>query len=256
MMHDSKNGKNGSEKGSYDDENEDNSSREDNVISFAALRKREKQRGESLSGKPKYPPLINLPPVTQSLILINVIILGAMMLASNELKAWIYMNFGYIPSHFTGEMPFTSPFQYLSPITHMFLHGGLFHIFMNAAMLAAFGTLVEKTYGSTRYLSFYFACGLLGALGHTIVMPYSVSPVIGASGAISGLFAANIVILQRLGQLGQGKYGLWPIIAIWCGISFLFAWAGGANIGDIAWAAHLGGFLGAFVLLRIPYFRI
>ena len=86
--------------------------------------------------------------------------------------------------------------------------------------------------------------------------PFSAAPVVGASGAISGLFAPILIILQRAGAMGQGKYGLWPIIIMWCGVSFLFAWAGGAGIGDIAWAAHLGGFLGAFALMRIPYFKI
>jgi membrane associated rhomboid family serine protease len=127
---------------------------------------------------------------------------------------------------------------------------------MNIGMLAAFGAMAEKVYGPKPFIAFYICAGLMGALGHLIVEPFSQIPVVGASGALSGLFAVVIVFLQRMGQMGQGKYGLWPIIGIWCGISFLFAWAGGAGVGDIAWAAHLGGFLGGFALLRLPYFRI
>ena len=147
--------------------------------------------------------------------------------------------------------------NYLSPLTHMFLHSGWLHIGMNMAMLAAFGTGVEKVYGAQRFLAFYLLCGLCGVAVHLAFYHDSVSPMVGASGAISGLFAAVLIVLQRAGQLPNTKYGIMPFVALWIGISVVFAFMGGAaGAGNIAWTAHIGGFLGGFALMCLKAFRL
>lgn len=236
--------------------------REDNIISFADLRRREKEEKQAeekaarQAAKAAHPPMINLPRLTKWLIIINLLIFAITEFGGRDIKIWAFMNLGFIPARFTGHADFDLFINALSPLTHMFLHAGWLHIGMNVAMFAAFGAGVEKAFGMQRFLAYYLACGLIGAIGHALLDPASTLPVVGASGAISGLFAAILIVLQKAGALGQGKYGLWPFIALWCFISFLFAAAGGMGIGDIAWAAHLGGFLGGFALMRLKYFRV
>jgi membrane associated rhomboid family serine protease len=266
MMQDSNNDdnrdepkKNGHLNGSSSEDN--NATESDNIVSFSEIRQREKEkqreRDHAKRHKNENPPMINLPPVTKILIIANIIIFGALQLLGRDTEIWAFMNFGFIPAMFAGITDFNSLFNALSPVSHMFLHSGWLHIGMNVAMLAAFGAGVEKAYGRQRYIAFYISCGVIGAFGHALLDPSSTAPVVGASGAISGLFAAILIILQKAGGLGQGKYGLWPFIGLWCGISFLFAaMGGGLGVGNIAWAAHLGGFLGGFALMRLKYFRV
>lgn len=261
MMQDSKNDDEKTLNGAANPEDRPKEKSKDNVVSFSDLRQKDRRKEpeghNNASTKPAHPPMINLPAVTKILIILNVIIFAIMQFLSRDAEIWVLLNFGFIPSMFAGITEFNSIYNALSPITHMFLHSGFLHIGMNVAMLAAFGAGVEQAYGAQRYLAFYIACGLIGALAHAVLDPSSMAPVVGASGAISGLFAAILIILQRAGGLGQGKYGLWPFIALWCGLSFLFAFTGGGlGMGNIAWAAHLGGFLGGFALMRLKYFRI
>ena len=90
-----------------------------------------------------------------------------------------------------------------------------------------------------------------------IIHPFSGFPVIGASGAESGLFAAILILLQRQGQLPTGKYGIWPFAAFWIILSVVLGFVGGQLMGgEIAWAAHLGGFIAGFALLKLNYFRV
>lgn len=176
---------------------------------------------------------------------------------SDELHGYILFNYGYIPAIWTGQSPYGFDFNALiSPVTYIFLHGGFMHIVMNAAMLMAFGAGIEQWMGSKRFLQFFFLCGLFAVAVETLIHPFSNTPVIGASGAESGLFAAILVLLQQQGRLPTGKYGIWPFAAFWIGLSVLFGLVGGTLAGgQIAWAAHLGGFIGGFVLLKTRHFR-
>lgn len=248
------------------------------VVSFADLRRRQQGKDNAgpaaarpqkrrypqiiyggrpldAQGKPVHPPMINLPPMVKAIVLLNIAVFAVMLLPFLPSKYDLYILFGLIPARYTGAAEFGGWTSAVAPLTHMFIHSGWLHIIMNVTMLMAFGAGVEKTYGAKRFLLFYLLCGLIGAACHVGVYPASVVPVVGASGAISGLFAAILIILQRLGAMGQGKYGLLPPIAVWIGISLLFALLNGFGVGEIAWAAHLGGFIGGFLLVRLPYFR-
>ncbi|GEM_PF-253601 len=210
--------------------------------------------GQTTDGQ--HPPMINLPPMVKALLAANIGVFLLMMLPFMPSKILLVMDFGFVPARYTGTAEFGGWRGVVAPLSHMFLHSGWLHIIMNVSMLMAFGAGVEKMYGSTRFLLFYLGCGLFGVLAHLAIYPDSLNPVIGASGAISGLFAAVLIMLQGMGGLGNGRFGLLPVVGVWIGISVLFAAMNGFGVGEIAWAAHLGGFIGGFALLRLPYFKI
>jgi membrane associated rhomboid family serine protease len=208
--------------------------------------------------KPPQQPFINLPVATKTLLIIMIVVYAGIALFANDMdKAYIYLNYGYIPAIWTGNSPYEFDFNaFLSPMTYIFLHANIMHIMMNGAMLMAFGAGVEQWMGTKKFLIFFFLCGLAAVMVETVIYPYSTNPVIGASGAESGLFAAILVLLQSQGRLPTGKYGIWPFAAFWIGLSVLFGFIGGAMMGgQIAWAAHLGWFIAGFVLLKMKYFR-
>jgi membrane associated rhomboid family serine protease len=222
-----------------------------NIVDF---KKAEKQP----EPKPPREPFINLPPITKYLlILILAIHLVITFLISQEDLGWVIFNLGFTPAMWTGQSPY--PFDIyaaVSPLTYIFLHGGWTHILMNCAMLMAFGAGIEQWMGARKFLIFFILCGILAIIAETIIHPFSINPVIGASGALSGLFAAVLILLQSQGKLPTGKYGIWPFAAFWVGISLLFGLIGGSLAGgQIAWAAHLGGFIAGFLLLRLRYFK-
>ncbi len=139
--------------------------------------------------------------------------------------------------------------------TSMFLHGGWFHILSNMWVLLIFGDNVEDRLGGTRYLIFYLLSGVAAALLEAFILPTSLVPTIGASGAIAGVLGAYLVLYPR-----AKIASLVPILFIFTIIdipAFLFlpiwfvsqlfsGWLtlqGTAAAGGVAWWAHVGGFL-------------
>src|SRR5690606_4715677 len=114
----------------------------------------------------------------------------------------------------------------------------------------AFGSGLEKWLGSRRMLILFFASGLFGVAAHFILNIGSEYPLIGASGGLSGFFAAAIVMLNRGQREMGGRVGILPFALIWIGLSSGLGMLGGPDGSMIAWAAHVGGFLGGFVILK------
>jgi membrane associated rhomboid family serine protease len=195
-------------------------------------------------------PIINLPYLTKmlmgGLILIHIIITYALPEPAME---WVYLHLGFIPGRFTGTLDFDW-FAPITPLTHMFIHASWVHLGINTAMLAALGSGVERWLGARRMGIFFILCGLCGALVHMALNFYSPYPVIGASGGLSGLFAAAMVMINRGNPEMGGRFGMLPLILIWIGITIGFGMMGSPEGHDIAWAAHVGGFLGGFIVLK------
>jgi membrane associated rhomboid family serine protease len=200
---------------------------------------------------PPSEPLINMPPYTKYLLGILIAIHLVVVFLLNEAQThWVYIHLGFIPGRFTGAALF-EPLALLTPFTHLLLHGSWLHLAMNTIMLLAFGAGIEKWIGGKKMIAFFILCGLFGMAAHFALNFNSYQPVIGASGGLSGLFAAALVMLNRRnGAMARGKYGLLPLIALWVGISVLFGMMGSPDGADIAWAAHVGGFLGGFAVLK------
>lgn len=195
--------------------------------------------------------MINLPRTTKILAASFLVIhIAVSFLLSSEQQYWVFTHFGFVPGRYTGTVPFDVT-AIAAPFTYMFLHGGWSHVLLNTVMTAAFGTGAERLMGPRRMLVFFVLCSLAAALAQLAVTPFSDAPVIGASGGLSGLFAAIILVMQKMGMGGQGRYGIWPFVGLWVVITVLLGSMSGApGGGNVAWVAHLGGFLAGFLLLR------
>ncbi|NQZ14031.1 MAG: rhomboid family intramembrane serine protease [Alphaproteobacteria bacterium] len=232
-----------------DDKNNDEN---DNVVEFKKPLKKHKPEEKHSAAKDQnnHPPLINLPPLTQYLLIAIVTIHVILtFLISDELANKIYLDWGFIPARFSGDLPF-EPLFILSPLTHMLLHASWIHIAMNGVMFMAFGAGVERWLGAQKMLFILIISGFVGIAVQYILDPSSIYPVIGASGGLSGLFAAALIMINRL-QGNANPYGIWPFIILWIVISVLFGMAGSPDGNSIAWAAHVGGFLGGFAALKM-----
>jgi membrane associated rhomboid family serine protease len=191
--------------------------------------------------------MINLPPVTTALLVANVAVHVARLLLSPDLDDALVELFGLVPARYT-EAGGWSWLDLVDPVTYQFLHGSVMHLAMNMLALLAFGAGIERRLGGARMLVFFLVCGIAGAAAHILVYPSSTDPVIGASGAISGLFGGILVLQRRMGMGGGGR--LWLVVAIWIAVIVVTGQAGipGQQGMLIAWVAHLGGFVAGLLL--------
>lgn len=241
--------------------NEDNSEKSETVIKFPTLAERDrhmrkqreeearaqkaKQRARAASRAANDVPFLNLNRITPfvkyftaAILLVHTVIF---LFLSYPARHDVFIYAGFIPANFTntlGALPWYAPITFFS---HVFIHGSWMHLIFNTVMLLAMGILFERSYGTRATAIFFFACALGGALLQLALTPYSTSPVIGASGGISGLFAAGMMILNDRGQMGKiGKYGAWPVLGFWLGFMLIAGFLSGENT---AWQAHIGGFI-------------
>lgn len=222
------------------------------IVHFPTLAERDRmrraqQKAERKAGRE---PLLNLPPVTKAMVLVFLgIHIAIQLLAGPEQQYWIYEHFGFVPGVYTGYGTF-GWYALAGPLTYMVLHGSWVHVLLNSVMMMAFGTGAERWMGGRRMAVFFVLCSLASALIHFALNADSTNPVIGASGGISGLFAAMLLMMQAMGMGGVGRYGIWPFVVLWIGISMIFGFTGGPDGSTVAWAAHIGGFLAGFVFLK------
>jgi len=192
------------------------------------------------------------PVVNTLLILTNVIVfLFQLTLTPSQYKAFVMSN-ATIPSHINGFLAGHVSFEmaFVPLLTSMFLHSGLLHIAGNMLFLWIFGDNVEDYFGHFPYLLFYLLCGVGSDVMHIIFNFHSSLPALGASGAISGVMGAYIILYPRARVLTLVVVFFLPIPAfIILGYWFLLQFVagvssvGGAATGGVAWWAHIGGFL-------------
>jgi rhomboid family protein len=192
---------------------------------------------------------INLPPALMWLIGINVAIQLLRTLLGDEADQALVLQFGLVPAAYSGGGHDLLA-QVAAPLTYQFLHGGWMHLIINMVSLAAFGAPVERLLGARRFVLFYLSAGLVAGLVHVVLFPESVDPVIGASGAISGVFGAVLMLMRYVGSLTS----LLPVAAIWIGLNIFFGLLGGtpgAAGEQVAWTAHIGGFVYGLAAIRL-----
>jgi membrane associated rhomboid family serine protease len=148
--------------------------------------------------------------------------------------------------------------------THMFLHGGLAHVGGNMLFLWIFGDNVEDALGHLRYAVFYFACGLAAAAAQIASGPSSTVPMVGASGAISGVLAGYLLLYPRspiqvvnpipVMWLFWGLFmwlPAWFVIIEWFAVNLWSAFQPSTAGGGVAFFAHVGGFVAGLALLPL-----
>ncbi|HUF91259.1 MAG TPA: rhomboid family intramembrane serine protease [Candidatus Limnocylindria bacterium] len=214
------------------------------------------------------------PFVTMTLIALNAVVFVYQLSLALESEAGatgaaeaFIMEFGAVPCRITGAC--TVPGQFPSPLvtvfTSMFMHGGLLHAGGNMLYLWIFGNNVEDTLGHGRFLGFYLLSGVAAALAQTVMNPDSAIPMIGASGAVSGVLGAYLLLFPYATILTLVTFGFffrfihipavvvlgfWIVLQLISGyLSASAAAMGRGEGGGVAWFAHIGGFLAGMVLL-------
>jgi hypothetical protein len=192
------------------------------------------------------------PVVNTLLILTNVIVfLYQLTLSPHQYQAFVMAN-ATIPSHIRLALNGHGDIEaaFLPIFTSMFLHSGFLHIAGNMLFLWIFGDNVEDYFGHFPYLLFYLACGIGSGLAHIIFNFHSGLPALGASGAISGVMGAYIILYPRARVLTLVFIFFIPIPAFiilgyWFLLQFLagVTTVGAAATGGVAVWAHIGGFL-------------
>jgi membrane associated rhomboid family serine protease len=150
----------------------------------------------------------------------------------------------------------------LTILTSMFMHGGWMHLLGNVWFLYIFGPSVEATLGRARFASLYVLAGVAAALAQAFVEPLSRIPMLGASGAISGVLAAYVSLFPRRRIDTLAFIFILPIPALffvleWFAINLMRGMGAlaGTNTGGVAWWAHIGGFVAGLFLVRLLFPR-
>ena len=188
--------------------------------------------------------------------------------------------YGLVPGELTGQAPLgfgvpigaglscvvdADPVNVLTPVTSMFLHGGWGHLLGNALFLWVFGNNVEDSMGRGRFLVFYLVCGLAAAAAHVLVGPGSPVPTVGASGAISGVLGAYLVLYPRVHVrllvflfvfVTIVRVPAWVTLVLWFGYQVVAGLPELMTVdsevsGGVAVWAHVGGFVAGAVLVKL-----
>ena len=184
--------------------------------------------------------------------------------------------YGLIAGELTGRVPpgtsvevgeglacvTSAGFSVLNIFTSMFMHGGWLHLLGNMWFLYLFGNNVEDSMGRVRFLVFYLLCGVVAALTQVALDPGAIMPMVGASGAISGVMGGYLVLYPRVRVYTFVPIGFfffsialpaWTMLIYWLVLQAL----GGATVvagakgGGVAFWAHIGGFVAGMILVKL-----
>jgi len=209
-------------------------------------------------------PKKNLPFINLIFILANIVVYVYQPSSEILLKAF-YNAYGLIPNSFTNIFQSDLP-QLAATIqsifTSLFIHGGFLHLAGNMLFLWIFGDNIEYAIGHINYFFFYIFCGIAAALTQVFIEPNSLIPLIGASGAISGILGAYIIkfpknkvttlfiifiFIKIIKIRAVYLLGIWFLFQVFQGYFSL----GQESMGGVAWFAHIGGFVCGIILVNI-----
>ena len=219
-------------------------------------------------------PTLATPVATLAIIAANVAVWVLVQgMGATEPLARSVCELGLIPGDFLGRLPagyqinmggglacvVEGTRSWYTPLTSMFLHGGWMHLIGNMWFLWLFGNNVEDSMGRMRYVAFYLLCGLAAALTQTFLSPSSGIPMVGASGAISGVMGAYVLLYPRVRVhtlivlivfFFRVTLPAWVMLGYWFLLQLLGgAAAAGTETGGVAFWAHVGGFAaGGFLI--------
>ena len=142
--------------------------------------------------------------------------------------------------------------------TSMFLHGSWMHLISNMLYMWIFGNNIEDAMGRIRFIIFYLLCGIAAAMTQALSDPYSTTPMIGASGAISGVLGAYLLLYPHAKVLVAIPFGfiihttrisaMW-VLGFWFVLQIFNSLISGDQQGGVAWGAHIGGFVAGMALV-------
>jgi len=194
------------------------------------------------------------PPIVTTLLIIACALAFFFELSLDEYsRNYLLALYGVVPMHF----------RPITLITSLFLHGGWMHIIGNMLFLWAFGKSLEDAMGHTKFLGFYFMCGIAAGITHIVFNQYSSVPTVGASGAIAGVMGAYLIKFPRAHIHTLVFFFFITVvdipaafILVYWFITQLFSGAGSiahTHVSDqgVAWFAHIGGFITGMLLIKL-----
>jgi len=151
------------------------------------------------------------------------------------------------------ETPLPVYFNFLSS---MFMHGDIMHIFGNMLFLWVFGDNLENMLGHIRFAAFYIVCGIAAALAQIVMDSGSIIPMLGASGAISGVLGGYLLLFptRRVRALIFSfltEVPAFVALGLWIGFQIIQGYFASSETGGVAYAAHIGGFIAGLVLIKV-----
>jgi membrane associated rhomboid family serine protease len=198
-------------------------------------------------------PTKRFPFVTIFLIALNVLVFVGWQLKVGLDRSVVLG--GLVPSSLLHAQ---APEHSLRILSAMFMHGGWLHLVGNMWFLWIFGNNIEDATGSVRFLFFYLLCGLAAAMAHIFFAPHSHTPMIGASGAVSGVLGAYLVLHPRASIITLVPLFIfvrimeipaWFFLLFWIGLQILSQTATPHTGGGVAYLAHIGGFFTGLALI-------
>ena len=207
---------------------------------------------------------ITAPYVTFALIGLNVAaFLLTTGLVPERMASANALGLGLIPAVITDKAALAAPLvvvpAWATWLTYMFMHGGWMHLIGNMLFLWVFADNVEDAMGHVRFLAFYLLCGLIGGGAHLLVNPASQAPLVGASGAISGVLAAYLLLYPRVRVFGLAfnvvpiSIPVWLALGTWMALQVFHLVT--ADGGTTAWWAHVGGLVAGAALVGLMKHR-
>jgi membrane associated rhomboid family serine protease len=158
----------------------------------------------------------------------------------------------------TGEVQhYTTPLPvYFNFLSSMFMHGDIMHIFGNMLFLWIFGDNLENLLGHVRFAAFYILCGLAAGIAQIVMDTDSIIPMLGASGAISGVLGGYVLLFPQR-QVRALIFNFlttvpaFVAIGIWIAYQMIVGYLTPAGTGGVAYAAHIGGFIAGVALIKV-----
>ncbi len=216
----------------------------------------------------KHEPVFNLPAVVIAFIAICVGTFFVTDYVLNDAQYyWLILHAAFIPTFYSGGIAIDF-YPVFGPITYSLLHGSMAHLFVNMIWLAAFGSPLANRLGAGRFILFWIVTSIAAAALHFVIYPTSQAPLIGASGAISGMMGAAARFGFRVDRsAGKPAFDgpVLPImtvlrmrntvafLAIWMVINVVTGVVGlvPGEASQIAWEAHIGGFVVGFFFVSL-----
>ncbi len=183
-----------------------------------------------------------IPPFTRFIMAVFLLVQIIMSLFVNPInKIVVIYYFGFVPAMYIGGVEWSWS-ALIAPFSTLIIHSGWMHLAFNIVMMMIVGIFFEREFGARKTAIFFILCGMAGNLTYFLLNFGSSAPVIGASGAISGLFAVTFMIMIERGLLGSEiqRRGSLPFILLWTTIIIAL----GLISSDTSWQSHIGGFLG------------
>jgi membrane associated rhomboid family serine protease len=191
------------------------------------------------------------PTVTVTLIVINVLVFLLELAGGDR----FITNWAFVPSRFSNDPGGNA----VTIFSAMFMHGGWLHLFGNMLFLWIFGDNVEDRFGHLKFLIFYLLTGIAATFAQYAVSPESGIPNVGASGAIAGVLGAyillfpqsrvNVLVGRQIMQMPAViVLGMWILLQLVSGVGTIAYTDESANVGGIAYMAHIGGFAAGLLM--------